>query len=793
MKKNLQFQLFSLEYCISLQNQYKQAQTPATLKSVEYKCQIINNILKTTLSQTFVSQSSSEYSETIYYFPIINCTCLEFFEARYNQKIIKGIIKEKQDTKKEYQENKKQGNFVSYAETSTKNDQQYCEILLGNLPPNQQVEINIVFSQQLSSILNKYYVATILIQYCEDEISAKIWMNVLTLELLCTGKITYAESRGQKTEKTIIDDNTIRFNLSQALIQIEHEFQLVFSFEGMFEPQIIYGSSRIFHEDSVKRAIIPESNSVMVSFIPNFNEEITQEVDDAIRAALSQGENVFSQEFQQKVNSEIVDHLNSSRSEFIFLLDRSGSMNGQPIQQACEALILFLKSLPTNSYFNVVSFGYSFEKLFPSSQKYNSQNLEKAIEIIAKYSANLGGTEIYKPLLNIFNQMKIEGYNKQIFLLTDGQVDYPQKVVGLIKQNNKFNRVHSIGFGSGADKYLIKETAASGKGISKIVNLNCDLSEVIIEILSLCITPTFDEFKISYDKNIFQSTYPSCTNFPCIFKDEIINIHLFFKPLKLMMVTQDSFSCNLELQQSVFKIGKQLQLNEMLEDEQVNTNLLLKQSIDYQILTKKTALICVIETLNDQQKAELIKAESASIQQTISYNYQSSNYAAAASASASLGYQQYLEENDAEEDLDMGDLFDDFSEVDYKYMSKCSVPQKTQPQQAVGNLYQEIKKCECDCENDDVLGDLFDLSYPTASNSTYKEQFNEPIKSDKADLTESDFNQIKNKKDQNIKDLIQNQIPKLQNLLKLVDSEGVKHIDDKENSFRIRVKKSQNI
>jgi len=53
--------------------------------------------------------------------------------------------------------------------------------------------------------------------------------------------------------------------------------------------------------------------------------------------------------------------------EFIFVLDRSGSMDGSSIKKAVEALTLFLQSIPSGSYFNIISFGHKHTKLYENS------------------------------------------------------------------------------------------------------------------------------------------------------------------------------------------------------------------------------------------------------------------------------------------------------------------------------------------------------------------------------------------------------------------------------------------
>ena len=59
---------------------------------------------------------------------------------------------------------------------------------------------------------------------------------------------------------------------------------------------------------------------------------------------------------------------------FIFIVDRSGSMSwesGRKIKNAKQAMDLFIRSLPKDCKFSVISFGSHFDALQPDVQDYN--------------------------------------------------------------------------------------------------------------------------------------------------------------------------------------------------------------------------------------------------------------------------------------------------------------------------------------------------------------------------------------------------------------------------------------
>lgn len=123
-------------------------------------------------------------------------------------------------------------------------------------------------------------------------------------------------------------------------------------------------------------------------------------------------------------------------SEFVFVVDCSGSMSGTNIQIAADTLITCIKSLPTGSYFNVIAFGSTFRQLFHTSREYTQQNMTSAVQFANQLQASLGGTELLRPLQWIFNKtQRCNGLPCQVFIITDGGVPNTMSVLRCVRKN----------------------------------------------------------------------------------------------------------------------------------------------------------------------------------------------------------------------------------------------------------------------------------------------------------------------------------------------------------------------
>jgi len=84
---------------------------------------------------------------------------------------VKGIIKEKEEAKKEYEQHKARGDTVAYSEIIEESPD-IMKIDIGNILPHTTIKIRFIYSEELEVSVNKFWKfkipSTITPRYCND-------------------------------------------------------------------------------------------------------------------------------------------------------------------------------------------------------------------------------------------------------------------------------------------------------------------------------------------------------------------------------------------------------------------------------------------------------------------------------------------------------------------------------------------------------------------------------------------------------------------------------------------------
>lgn len=154
--------------------------------------------------------------------------------------------------------------------------------------------------------------------------------------------------------------------------------------------------------------------------------------------------------------------------EYVFVVDISGSMHGQPLATAKVLLRNLIGNLRPTDTFNVLLFSGSSQMLSPVPVPATRAHIERAIETIDR-SRGGGSTEIVPALRRIAALPKAADVARSVIVVTDGYVTVENEVFALIRRNLGNSNVFAFGIGSSVNRHLIEGIARAGQGEPFIV------------------------------------------------------------------------------------------------------------------------------------------------------------------------------------------------------------------------------------------------------------------------------------------------------------------------------------
>ena len=598
----------------------------------------VNELFATTeLTQYFTNELKDSIELTIL-FPIKEEIDLSKFVVSIDDKTVISKVMPKEKAEEKYNDSIASGNVG--IDSSYQDNQNSYSVNIGNIKPNQKIKLVTVFIQMIGTqdmsyefnIMEKY--PSFHYKELNKEKSRNKIINA-NIEIETQSKITrliapFLDEQAKKNSTYEVQYNQdykkakIKYiknpdNISNINMNNPNDFS------GKVNAPTFYSSFCIlFRTENINKPILyyqynPELKETAYSINYVYTSKNMKEI--PIPEKPDEDINIS---YASKYEDNLI---NETPGLFIFLIDQSGSMRGNSIDLVKQALLLFIQSLPVNSYFQLIGFGTNFKKYNEEPVIYNKENVEKIINIINNLKADLGGTNISSPLSAIYNDNNYSKIHlsKNIFLLTDGQVHDREQCINLITSNSSKFRIHALGIGTDFDKILIERCGKLGKGTSSFVEDVKNINSVVINTLNKCLRSYITDIKFefeNYKEEILHKIIGvnPINNFT--YQNEVMN-YSFILPnnkelsnLKVKITGKDPINIiesninvdniiKIENGEEMGKmiIGKALKNNdELIKDEKKEIEFAKK----YQILSKNTALFA--EILNEEnQQSKLIK------------------------------------------------------------------------------------------------------------------------------------------------------------------------------------------
>jgi Ca-activated chloride channel family protein len=194
--------------------------------------------------------------------------------------------------------------------------------------------------------------------------------------------------------------------------------------------------------------------------------------------------------------------------EIIFIIDTSGSMQGDSIVQARTALKIALARMHPGDRFNIVRFSSDADILFKSAKPADSSHLHRAQRFVQNLTAN-GGTNI-DAALELALDGRVGGQMvRQVVLITDGSVGNEATLFRHIRRDIGDSRLFTIGIGSAPNSHFMRRSAAFGRGTFTHIGDTRDVSEAMSALFEKLERPAMTQIAAIFDGAPLTDQWPA--------------------------------------------------------------------------------------------------------------------------------------------------------------------------------------------------------------------------------------------------------------------------------------------
>jgi Ca-activated chloride channel family protein len=417
------------------------------LLSTEVEIGVGGAAARVALVQRF-KNASSEWLEGVYVFPLPETAAVDSLRIRIGERVIEGRIAERQQAKKEYEQARASGQRAGLVEQERPN---IFTTSVANIGPGEEIEVRLGYAQTVERagltfrlrfpmVVGPRYTgpdpalqtagtnpatttrvpdARRITPPVLDPALGPINPVEITVRLDPGFPISRVNSPFHAIDSKALSDRVWTVALAEGAVPADRDFELEWTPAASAEPL-----ARVFAETQ------PEARYALLTVMP-------PSVATPVEPALPR--------------------------EAIFIIDTSGSMEGESIVQARQALSLALSRLKPTDRFNVIEFNSRARRLFARAEVATPAQIRYAQGWVEALKAN-GGTEMRQAL-----DLALDGNSdptrlRQIVFLTDGAVGNEADLFAQVTERLGDTRLFTVGIGSAPNGYFMRKAAEVGRG-----------------------------------------------------------------------------------------------------------------------------------------------------------------------------------------------------------------------------------------------------------------------------------------------------------------------------------------
>ncbi|MCA1828346.1 MAG: VIT and VWA domain-containing protein [Myxococcales bacterium] len=430
---------------------------PLPLEGVSVKARIIDRVAEVLVEQKF-HNPFTEVIEAVYVFPLAGGCAVSSFEMQIGARVLKAAIEERGEARRQYAEALGQGKRAALLEQERDD---VFTVQAGNIRPGDGIIVRLTYSERLA--------------FFEDG-RTELRLPLVVAPRYAGGHELPREQSGHGVE---MDTSTVPDASRITPPRLAPGFDPRVSLKIEAE---LYGALRDLEcsQHAVRSSSGPESARVELS-----REAEPLDRDFVLRWRLA----------MEKVTSQLLVHggyamlslipparegyLGTPR-DVVFVVDRSGSMQGPKMASAARACALLLRTLGPRDRFTAIAFDNAVEWMPGGFVAADESGIGSGERWLRSIQAR-GGTELDEAMREAFVLTRSvgEGRVPVVVVLTDGEVGDESNVLRRLQKEVGEARVFTVGVDTAVNDGFLRRVAALGGGTSTFVEPGSRLEEAL--------------------------------------------------------------------------------------------------------------------------------------------------------------------------------------------------------------------------------------------------------------------------------------------------------------------------